>query len=252
MRKHLIIANWKSNPLTLKEALVLSHSAERTARRFRGAEVVVAPPFLFIPAVSKILRQAKLGAQNVFWSEGPYTGEISSEQLKKIGARYVIAGHSSRRMELGETDDMINKKVKAVLNVGLSPVLCVGERRRKGNMISPIVGLQLKKALKGVKKSQLKNLVIAYEPIWAISTTPGARADTPENAKHAIKYIRTILAHIYGRKSADKVRILYGGSVSAKNAKQFFALSEVGGALVGGASLNPSEFTKIIAHASTI
>lgn len=246
MRKPLIIANWKSNPLTLKEALVLAHRTEEVARRFRGAEVVVAPPFIFITAVSKSLRYAKLGAQDAFWSGGPYTGEVSWRQLKKIGARYVILGHSSRRMALGETDDMVNKKVKAILNGGLSAILCVGEQKRMGDIIPLIVGRQLKKALRGVKKAQLKNLVIAYEPVWAVSTMPGARADTPENAKHAIKYMRSILARIYGQKSAEKVRIIYGGSVSSKNAGQFLSDPEIGGALVGGASLYPREFRKII------
>ena len=111
MRKPLIIANWKSNPLTLKEAVVLARSAEKYSKIFRGADVVVAPPFLFISAVSKILRQAKLGAQDVFWAEGPYTGEISLRQLKNLGVRYVIVGHSSLRMTLGETDEMVNKKI---------------------------------------------------------------------------------------------------------------------------------------------
>ncbi|MBI2122179.1 MAG: triose-phosphate isomerase [Candidatus Sungbacteria bacterium] len=249
MHRPLIIANWKSNPLTLKEALDLARGAEEAARRFRGAEIVVAPPFLFAIEVSKLLKYAKLGAQDAFWSDGPYTGEVSWRQLKKIGVCYVILGHSSRRAELGETDDVVNKKLKAVLGGGLLPVLCIGEFRRKGNTVPPIVGLQLKKALKGIKKSQLKNLVIAYEPVWAISTMPGARADTPQSAERAIKYLRDAISRIYGRKAAHEIRMLYGGSVSSKNARDFLSHPGIDGALVGGASLRPQEFGEIISRA---
>jgi len=250
MRKPLIIANWKSNPLTLKEAVVLARSAEKYSKIFRGADVVVAPPFLFISAVSKILRQAKLGAQDVFWAEGPYTGEISLRQLKNLGVRYVIVGHSSLRMTLGETDEMVNKKIKAILGGGLSAVLCVGEWKRKGDRIPALVGAQLKNSLKGVKKSQLERVVVAYEPVWAISTMPGAQVDTPQSAVRALRYLRGILSRMYGKKYADKVKMLYGGSVSAKNARQFLILPGVDGALVGGASLRPQEFGEIISQAS--
>lgn len=246
MRKPLIIANWKSNPASLKEAAVLARSAEKSAKRFRGVEAVVAPPFPFIPAVSKILRQAKLGAQDAFWSGGPYTGEVSRQQLKNFGVRYVILGHSSRRI-LGERDDAINKKVKAVLDGGLKAILCVGERKRSGGKGIPTSAiLQFKKAVKGVKKSQLKNLVVAYEPVWAISTMPGARPDTPESAERAVKHLRQLLSHIYGQKSVGKTKMLYGGSVNAQNIKSFLVWPEIEGVLVGGASLNAVEFSKII------
>lgn len=252
MRKPLIIANWKANPDSPGRALLLAQKIERGISSIRNSEVVIAPPFPFIPLVGGVLKRVKLGAQDAFWADGPYTGEVSGRQLKNIGVQYVIIGHSERRIHLGETDELINKKVRALLEHGMSPVLCIGERERSEVAIPAIVGEQLKKALEEVRKSHLKNLVVAYEPIWAISTMPGARPDTPDNAFRAMVYIRKIIAGLYGSKAAGVVRIIYGGSVNDKNIVSFLRDGKMEGALVGGASLRPDEFISIMKKAAKV
>ncbi len=253
MGKPLIIANWKSNPDTLSRAAVLARKIERGLARslFRHIDIVIAPPFPFLSRVGQVLKSISLGAQNVFWENtGPYTGEVSWHQLKHLGVRYVIVGHSERKIYLGETDEMINKKIRALLSNKLKAVLCVGEGERPGAEIPEIVGDQLKQALAGVKKSEIGNLIVCYEPVWAISTRPGARADTPDNAWRALVFIRRILTDLYGRDSADSIRIIYGGSVNSKNIESFLREGKMEGALVGGASLNFKEFAEIVKNAA--
>jgi triosephosphate isomerase len=242
----IIIANWKSNPSGIKEAFSLARKIREGVAKIKNAEVVIAPPFPFLEQVGIAVKNLKLGAQNVFWADGPYTGEVSVNQLKNLGVKYVIVGHSERKIYLGETDDMINKKVRAVLAGGLSAVLCVGERERNGIEIPPAVGEQLKNALLGVKKNFLRNLIVAYEPVWAISTMPGAKPDTPDNAFKAMVYIRKIISGLYGQESADSLRIIYGGSVSAGNIRSFMRDGGMDGALVGGASIRPEEFVSLV------
>jgi triosephosphate isomerase (TIM) len=251
MKKKLIIANWKMNPSTSREALLLAYRAERGAARIKNIEVVLAPPFPFLIPVMRIIKKAKLGAQDAAWrSKGPFTGQVSWQQLRHLGVKYVIVGHSERREQLGETDDMVNKKVLELLSHGMGTVLCIGEREREGDDIPAVVGVQLKKALRGVKRRHLNHLYIAYEPIWAISTTLGSRSDTPDNAFQAVVYIRKIITNLFGRKSAEAVRVLYGGSVRASNVASFLTEGKTDGALVGGASLDPIEFSKVIEEAS--
>lgn len=248
--KKLLIANWKSNPDSPGRAVLLAQKIEKGIPS-RNVEVVVAPPFPYLIPVAKALKKALLGAQDTFWEDtGPYTGEVSWRHLKHCGVEYIIVGHSERRIYLGETDEMINKKVLALLEQGLRPVLCIGEHEREGNEMPPIVGHQLKEALKGVKKQYLKNLVVAYEPVWAISTMPGARSDTPDNAFRALVYIRRLLSGLFGRSLADKVRIIYGGSVNSQNISGFLSEGKMDGALVGGASLDPKEFSLILKNSS--
>ena len=237
----LIVANWKSNPVSFTEALKLAKASD-------FENVVIAPPYIYLQTLSWVLKKAALGAQDTFWENtGPYTGEITPFQIKNLRIKYVIIGHSERR-QLGETDEMINKKVKAALKVGLRVVLCVGENRnirRKGIAAAKrFVGNQLKKDLSGIRrqKSGSRNLLIAYEPIWAISTSKGARADKPQDSAEIINHIREFLATYYRLQAT----VLYGGSVNAKNAAAFLKQSEIDGALVGGASLNQKEFRKII------
>lgn len=245
--KPLIIANWKCNPDSPRRAVLLAQKIERAIGRARNVEVVIAPPYPFLVQVRRVLKKVKLGAQNVFWEDlGPYTGEVSWRQLKHLGAQYVLIGHSERRRYLEETDGMINKKVLAALDHGLIPVLCVGEEERSGNEIPAIVGEQLKRALKGVRPSRMKSMVVAYEPVWAVSTMPGARADTPDNAFGALVYIRKIIAGLYGNKAAGLVRVVYGGSVTEKNITAFLRDGRMEGALAGGASLRPDEFINIV------
>lgn len=253
MVKPLIIANWKMNPDSPGRAVLLARKIERGMVGVRNVDVVVAPPFPFLYGVGRVLKRSKLGAQNVFWGDvGPYTGEVSWHQLKHLGVQYVIVGHSERRIYLGETDDMVNKKIKSVLDHGLGAVLCIGERERVGNEIPSVVGEELRSALKGVRGSRLKNLTIAYEPLWAISTTPGARADTPDSAFRAKVYIKRTLVRLYGSRVAAGVCIIYGGSVGEKNISGFLREGRMEGALVGGASLRPDEFISIVKQAAKI
>lgn len=239
MRK-LIIANWKMNPGGIKEAVKLAGASD-----FKGA--VIAPPYVFIPAVKAVLKKAALGAQDAFWEEsGAYTGEISPGTLKKMGVGYVVIGHSERRRRLSETDEMINKKLLASLKSGLKVILCVGEDksiRKKGfSAAKNFVRNQLKKNLRGVKSSVIshRSLVIAYEPIWAIGTGRPAR---PRDAVLMHAFIKKFLA---SKPYVLRPRIVYGGSVNSGNIGSFLANPEVEGALVGGASLNASEFRKIL------
>lgn len=227
----LIIGNWKSNPSSLKEAVKLA-----LAEDYRGA--VIVPPFTYLDAVGKNLKNASLGAQDVFWEDGgPYTGEISARQLKDLNVSYVIIGHSERRA-LGETDDIINKKVKAVLAFGMQVILCVGEHietRKEGlGAAKNFITGQIKNDLKSIKSNDAKRVTIAYEPIWAVGT---GNADIPEEAAEICGYIKNLV----------KVsRVIYGGSVNSKNAKDFLSQDDIEGALPGGASLKPKEFQKIV------
>lgn len=246
MKHFLLIANWKSNPQSLESARVLARSLEREAKRIRGVDIVVAPPYPFLIPVQRELRKINLGAQDSFWTFGPYTGDVSPRQLSSLGVGYVIIGHSERRIYHGETDSLINKKMKAVLEAGMSPVVCVGERERTGRDIPALVGEQVRGAFREIPSRFYARIGVAYEPVWAISTTPGAVPDTPENSFRASMYIRRVLADAAGKKSADSVRILYGGSVSPLNIGSFVRDGGVDGALVGGASLDRKAFGEII------
>lgn len=238
------------NPLHPKDAYILAEKIEAGKNIFgKNVDVVVSPPFPYLTAAGMALKKIKLGAQDVFWEkEGAYTGEVSAPQLLSLGVSYVIVGHSERRKYSGETDEMINKKAKVALEHGLSVVLCVGEREQ--GEISPEVRDQLVSALSGIKKQMLKNLMVCYEPIWAISANKNARPDTPDGAFRASLFIRKVITDSYSRKAADLLRILYGGSVRKDNILPFLTEGKMQGVLVGGASLDADEFTEIIKIAS--
>ena len=237
----LIVANWKSNPNTVGEAIKLAKASD-------SKNVVIAAPYPFLGAVGRTIKRATLAAQDVFWQGGPFTGEVSPAQLKNLKVKYVIVGHSERRRYLGETDEMINQKVKTTLRAGLKVILCVGEDRavhqRSSAAIKRFISNQLKKDLKGIYhlKPKTSNLLIAYEPIWAISTEKGSRTDTPEQAAKIIAYLKGLLATGYGSRVTE---VLYGGSVNGRNAAGFLVQPQIDGVLVGGASLNPREIRKI-------
>lgn len=242
--KKLLIANWKANPDAPGRAARLAKQIERGAARAKKTDVVIAPPFVFLSAVAPALRHAKLGAQDLFWEDtGPYTGEVSWHQLRHFRTAYAIIGHSERRRLVGETDGMVNKKILAALRAGIMPVLCIGESketRRKGVAAAKrFVESQLKKDLAGV---HARSLVVAYEPIWAIGT---GIPDSPASAGDMIEFIRRFLA-----KRRIAARILYGGSVTAENARGFLDHKGIDGALVGGASLKEKEFNIIITIAN--
>ena len=243
----LIVANWKANPSTLAEAKKLFASIKKGAARKNKTEVVICPPFVFLPILSKIAGQKiKIGAQDAFWREGAFTGEVSAKMLKSVGCKYVIIGHSEQRA-FGETDETINQKLKAVISAKLSPILCIGEseEEKKEEKTKKVLEKQLTLDLKDISKFKIQSskFVVAYEPIWAIGTGKSCDFDTTMSMN---LLIRKILADIYNRRTAQKARILYGGSVTAKNSFGYVREAKMDGLLIGGASLRAKEFIAIL------
>lgn len=235
----LIIANWKCNPPTRAEAKRNFNLMKKKIKKFKG-EVVICPPFVYLPYLQA--SNLKLGAQDMFWQEGgAFTGEISPLMLKDLKCSYVILGHSERRIHLKETDEMINKKVKAALKAGLKIILCVGEKH-KGKLKE--TQNQLEKDLKGVTKHDLKNIIPAYEPIWAISGFGGKAASSEEAAKGAL-LIRKTLSRIGGKTQAKKTKILYGGSAS-KNPRVYIYDAKLDGLVIGSTSSKARDFIKLL------
>ena len=246
MRKKVIAGNWKMNKLP-NETISFFEELAPLVKNTKN-EVIICAPYtdLFYAILSAQNTNIKIGAQNMHWEEnGAYTGEISPQMLKSIGVEYVIIGHSERRQYFAETDETVNKKVKAAHNVGLKPIVCVGETlsQRESGKAKEIVTNQIKSGLKDLTKNEIMSTIVAYEPIWAIGT---GKTATKEDANETIKWIREELENIYGKENADKVIIQYGGSVKSENAKELFEMSDIDGGLVGGASLKPDEFAKIV------
>lgn len=252
--KKIIIANWKMNPKSPKDALRLADQVGRGLKNVKGVDVVLAPPFVFLPALRHMpyaaSRTFRLGAQNCFYEKsGAYTGEVSALQLKALGVRLVILGHSERRA-LGETDEIVRNKLKAVLENNLKAVLCVGEKDKKHDEVFPrAVRDELHLGIKKIKKSLLKNLIIVHEPIWAVGS---GKADSPKNIYEMSLLIRRELYRMLGKRAASKIPVLYGGSVDKKNAAEFVAKGAVDGLLVGAASLNAQKFVRLIKEVSQI
>ena len=247
MPRKLIVANWKMNPQTLAEAKRLFMEVKDVASRQKKANVVIAPPAVFLPEISRLYTGSKIlfAAQDVFWErKGSFTGEVSPKQIKEAGASYSIVGHSERRA-LGETDEMVSKKVRAVLTEGMRPILCVGESERdKHGRYLEKLHRQIEASLIGVSATRIQNVIIAYEPIWAIGKDAADAIDSHE--LHAIIIlIRKTLTRIYSKKTAMKVDIIYGGSVEPENADDLWK-SGVDGFLVGHESLNSGRFVSII------
>lgn len=244
MRIPLIAGNWKMNT-TLDETGKLVAAMRPGLDAIQGVEKVVCPPFISLAAVKETLKGStvKLGAQNLYFEEkGAYTGEVSPLMLAGL-CEFVIVGHSERRQYFGETDEVVNKKLRAALKVGLKPILCVGERleQKEAGKTKEVVTGQVKAGLAGLGYSP--DMVIAYEPIWAIGT---GRAATGAQANETIGLIRRQFAELYGKENAGKLRILYGGSVTADNIAEFVAQDEIDGGLVGGASLKADQFVSIV------
>ena len=245
MVKKLIIGNWKMNPQSAAEAKKIFTTIAAKAEQFKKVSVVIAPPALYIGTLAKAQGMA-LAAQNLFWEEsGAYTGELSGAMLAKSGAKYVIIGHSERRA-MGETSEMANAKVKAALKAGLKPILCIGESSRdeKGEYHN-LIKSELTASLAGLKKANLKQVIIAYEPIWAIGKRASREATPAESLEMSI-FIKKVLSDMFGADAAKTVSLLYGGSVNTKNAESFLADGGVEGVLVGRESLNPLKFIQII------
>ena len=252
MRIPIIAGNWKMNK-TISEATNLASSLRKKLSGTKGVKIVLCPPYTALAAVGKEIEGSTLflGAQNVHWEKkGAYTGEISCEMLLAAGCKYVIIGHSERRIHFSETNQMINTKVKLCLETGLLPIVCVGEKlgQRLANKTFGIVEDQVKGALKGLNSTDMENVAIAYEPVWAIGT---GRNATPEQAVEVHVFIRDMLSQIFTREKAEMINILYGGSVTPENSKELLAQSEIDGALVGGASLDADSFERIVKNATS-
>lgn len=251
--KKLIIGNWKMYPRTVKDARVKFTGIKKVASALRNVQTVVCPPSVFVGDLQKLVsgHRCVLGSQNTWIEqEGAYTGEISPAMLVSIGIQYVIVGHSERR-SMGETDELVNKKTLASVKSGLKVVLCVGESERDldGEYLK-LIAAQLRTGLKNIQKKDLLNVVVAYEPIWAIGKD-ALRAATPEDALEVSISIKKTLADLYGA-TASEVLVLYGGSVDARNSREFLLRSQVSGLLVGRASLDVDVFTSILKSADEI
>ena len=248
MRRKVIAGNWKMNMLPNEAINMITELASLV--KDTNNEVVLCVPYtdLFYALLTAQETNIKIGAQNMHWEEnGAYTGEVSGKMLKSIGVEYVIIGHSERRQYFAETDETVNKKVKAAFANELKPIVCVGEtlEQKEAGITEKIITEQTKLALEGLTNEQVKNTIIAYEPIWAIGT---GKTATSEDANNSIKSIRNKISEIYGNDVAQDVIIQYGGSVKSSNAKELFETSDIDGGLVGGASLKPEEFSKIVKY----
>ena len=248
MRKKIIAANWKMNMTQSESEAFVPTFLREIGEDFDEVEIVIIPPFTAIPKVSELLTQTqnvKVGAQNMHWERGgAFTGEISPALLRDLFVRYVVLGHSERRALFGETDEIVNRKVRAAHEAVIRPIVCVGEtleQREKGS-VEKILSLQLRGSLAGLETKELQETVIAYEPVWAIGT---GKTATTEQAQEAHAFIRRTLAEISDEATAEKIRIQYGGSVKPDNARALMSQPDIDGALVGGASLDPRSFAQI-------
>ncbi|MBD3245791.1 MAG: triose-phosphate isomerase [Candidatus Omnitrophica bacterium] len=250
MRKPLIAGNWKMHKI-VSEAVELTKNIVQGVADVSAADVLVCPPFTALAPVYKELESSsvQLGAQNVHWeTQGAFTGEVSPLMVKDAGCEYVIVGHSERRQYFGETDQTVNKRLNAVLGVGLIPVLCIGEslQEREAEQTSTVIEKQLRDGLNGISEEDARQMVIAYEPVWAIGT---GKTATPEQAGEVHHAIRAWLSEAYSQECAAGIRILYGGSVKPGNIGELMTKEDIDGALVGGASLTADSFVGIVKNA---
>jgi triosephosphate isomerase len=246
-RKTIIAGNWKMNK-TASETKVFLDELKGHVGRVKWCEVVVCVPYVDIPMALRALKDCRIsvGAQNLHHEErGAYTGEVSAEMLKDLGVKYVIIGHSERRQYFGETDSLVNKKVHAALDAGLRPIVCVGEslEQRQAGITEELIVLQVKAALAGVPVEKMRQIVFAYEPIWAIGTGQTA---TSEQANEVCNLIRATIRKMHGARIARAITIQYGGSMNAGNAYELLSQPDVDGGLIGGASLKVPDFTAIV------
>jgi len=249
MRRKLIAGNWKMNK-TDPEAISLAKSLAESVGDIKDRDVLLCPPFTSIRSVAETVKgtNIKVGAQTLFWEkEGAFTGMISGPMLVALGCSYVIVGHSEQRQYFHETDETVNKRIKAALSFGLIPIMCVGEllSEREQNKAEMVVRVQVEEGLKGISKEQMKNIVIAYEPVWAIGT---GKTATPEDANKMHAFIRSIVAKLYGKDISENLIIQYGGSVKPDNIDELMACEHIDGALVGGASLKVEQFERIVKY----
>jgi triosephosphate isomerase len=246
-RKKLVAGNWKMNRDHLEAGSLIAGIRELLPSPPANADVVVCPPFTSLESAARALGKSgvALGAQDVSrHDDGAYTGEVSARMLVAAGCRYVIVGHSERRHYFLEGDDLVNAKARKALSAGLVPIVCVGETlpEREGGLTESRITSQVRGSLAGMTAAGLGETIIAYEPVWAIGT---GKTATPEQAGQVHQHIRKLISAQFDSKTAEKIRIIYGGSVNADNAKELFAVGEIDGGLIGGASLKPESFHKI-------
>ena len=247
MRKIIIAGNWKLNK-TIAEAVELASGIKKEADGITNVDIVVCPVFTALSEVSKVVGGSNvgLGAQDLYWEDsGAFTGEISSPFLKDAGCQYVIIGHSERRQYFGETNETVNNKVKAALAAGLIPIVCVGENleQREADKAFDVVKDHIENSLKGFSADEMKKIIVAYEPVWAIGT---GKTASPEQAQEIHAFIRGLLKEMHNDSVAESMRIQYGGSVKPENAKELMGQKDIDGALVGGAALKVDSFLGII------
>ena len=249
-RVPIIAGNWKMNETTVEAVTLAQQISFESDKGWEAVEVVICPPFTDLKSVLNVLvfdhSSIKLGAQDVFWEpDGAYTGAISVSMLKELECAYCIVGHSERRAYFGETDEMVNKKIKALLAQGIAPIMCCGESldvRDAGDTLA-FIGEQVRLGWAGVGEEDIARSVIAYEPVWAIGT---GRAATPEQAQEACAHIRSVVADFAGADAASSMRILYGGSMNEGNGELFLPQPDIDGGLIGGASLDAMAFSTLV------
>jgi triosephosphate isomerase len=246
MRIPIIAGNWKMHK-TLPEAVAFVEQIKGKTE-IDEVEAVICAPYIHLSSLINVVKgtSIQIGAQNLHWEEqGAFTGEISGPMLADLGVKYVIIGHSERRAYFAETDETVNKKVKAAFQYGLKPIVCIGEslEQREAGLTAEVVKTQTIEALHGLTEEQVAATVVAYEPIWAIGT---GKSSTAEDANEVISDIRRVITQAYGQAAADQVRIQYGGSVKPNNIAEFMRQSDIDGALVGGASLDPQSFIGLV------
>jgi triosephosphate isomerase len=249
--KKIIVANWKMNPSSVEDALSLITKTKNISSNHKDLEVVVCPPFPFLYIYKKLkIKNINLGSQNIFYeSEGSYTGQVSHKMLSSLGVKYVIVGHSESRIE-GDTNDIVNRKLLGAINAKIIPILCIGEKSRDDHKeYLDFIKDQIHECLAGIPKNKIKNIIIAYEPIWAVGKNAKREATKDEFIETRI-LIKRILSDMYGFKIASSVRVLYGGSVSGENSLSFIKEGEADGLLVGRNSLSPNKFEEILSSLS--
>ena len=252
MRNYVIAGNWKMYKDLNESITLISEIKKLLVNKKNNVQVILCPPFTSLETASALLKDSeiKLGAQNMhFETEGAFTGEISSKMLKSVGCEYVILGHSERRTIFHETDEFINKKIIKALDEGLNPIFCIGEtlEEREKNITNQILEKQISNGLKGISIDNLKKIIIAYEPVWAIGT---GKTATPQQAEEAHSFIRKLISKIFSQEAAENLIIQYGGSVKPENSAELLKQNNINGALVGGACLKAQSFIEIINSAN--
>lgn len=252
-RKKVIAGNWKLNNANT-EAQQLANQIKIRSTEIKNTDIILCPPFTALSIVAEVVKGTSIavGAQNVYWEKsGAFTGEISAEMIKSTGAQYTIIGHSERRQYFGETNETVNKRINATLEAGLKAIVCVGEvlEERESGFTAEIIETQIKGALLGLSKENMANIIIAYEPVWAIGT---GKVASPDQAQEVHAQIRSLVSNQFGSDVADNVRIQYGGSVKAENADVLLSQPDIDGALVGGACLKAESFIPIIQSAEKL